>query len=148
MATKLLPDTFELPVTLLIDCQRRVRKVYRRALTTPEEFAELAGEIKRLRRELGTSRCNKPASPELPEPVVLPPDPPPQAAVLPPGKRKPEPVSRKPAADDGPDCGDKFCDRKRGETCLCKQDCPCALDESCQARDDDMVCLPATKVEI
>ena len=146
IAAKLLPQELDLPVTLLVDCQRRVRKVYRHALTTPEEFAELAAEIKRLRQQLSRRYCDTTPDPD-PTPAIQTPTPPPQAAVPTPGKRKPDPIT--PAtAGGGPDCGDKVCDRKRGETCLCKQDCPCARDESCQARDHDMVCLPAVKVEI
>lgn len=145
IAAKLLPQEPDLPVTLLVDCQRRVRKVYRQALTTPEEFAELAGEIKRLRQQLGRRYCDTTPDPE-PTPAIQTPPPPAQTAVLTPGKRKsvPTPVS----TASGPECGDRVCDRKHGETCLCKQDCPCARDEACRQRDDDMVCLPAVKVEI
>lgn len=145
IAAKLLPQELDLPVTLLVDCQRRVRKVYRQALTTPEEFAELAAEIKHLRQQLGRRYCDTTPDPD-PTPAIQISTPPPQAAVPTPGKRKsvPTPV---PTAG-GPECGDRVCDRKHGETCLCKQDCPCARDESCQARDHDMVCLPAVKVEI
>lgn len=148
IAAKLIPETYNLPVTLLVDCQRRVRKVYRKALTS-EELTELAAEIKRLRQQLARPYCNKTSDPDPdPGPATQLPTPVPQTAVLQPGKRKADPIKPTAADDGGPDCGDRVCDRKRGETCLCKQDCPCARDESCQARDHDMVCLPAVKVEI
>lgn len=131
-----LPKPLTLPVTLLLDCRRRIHKVYPHAFDSVEAFATLIKDVEDLRRKLDTPAC-RPAI-KVEAPVTTPPSQPPppaQSAVLPP---KPRPSV----------CGDKICNRKY-ETCECAQDCPCSPNEQCKYRaDGGSACVARVKIEI
>lgn len=108
-----LADESKIPLTLVLDCQFRLRWLH---LEEIQDFAEFSQRIEELRRELRTGACTPPR------------DPPPSVPVSPepPGPQKPPPKSR---------CGDGKMDWHGGEDCH-----SCPEDFSCLGRGE---CVPA-----
>lgn len=103
----------KIPLTLVLDCQFRLRWLH---LEEIQDFAEFSQRIEELRRELRTSACTPPR--ELPASVPVSPEPP--------GPMKPPPKPR---------CGDGKIDWHGGEDCH-----SCPEDFSCLGRGE---CVPA-----
>lgn len=133
IADKRLPEKFDLPVTILFDCQRKIHKIYREAFNTPAKFEEFVQDVEALRDKLDSSACRPPVA--RPDPPLLQSRPQPQISAVPP---TPSPAQK--AKPTG--CGDGFCDRGK-ETCECAQDCPCSPSEQCKYRaDSGSACVP------
>ncbi|MEZ4430418.1 MAG: hypothetical protein R3A51_22295, partial [Nannocystaceae bacterium] len=135
----------ELPVTLVLGCQRRVRWVRFGAITAEDEAA-LKETVDELVAELTTPRCQRivDRSPRVraPTPAIVEPDVGPRCGD---GRCDRGEQDRCPA--DCATCGDGSCERERGETpASCPQDCRrlatstvCEGDECC----GDGRCEPA-----
>ncbi|MCA9690484.1 MAG: hypothetical protein KC636_12805, partial [Myxococcales bacterium] len=127
----------ELPVTLVLGCQRRVRWVRFGAITAEDEAA-LKETVDELVAELTTPRCQRivDRSPRVraPTPAIVEPDVGPRCGD---GRCDRGEQDRCPA--DCATCGDGSCERERGETpASCPQDCRrlatstvCEGDECC-----------------